>query len=122
MNNPYQILGCKPTSTHQEVRTAYLNLSRRYHPDKSNNTAMEFQNIQLAWKEIKRLESIKHPPPQIVNIDEMMFINEESLFIYRCRCGDEILARSEELELGINTYPCLSCSLWIHILYEIEKE
>ena len=33
MKNPYEILGISPNATDDEVKTAYRNLARKYHPD-----------------------------------------------------------------------------------------
>lgn len=34
MNNPYKVLGIREDATQEEVRTAYLALVKKYHPDK----------------------------------------------------------------------------------------
>lgn len=33
-NNPYKVLGVSETATQDEIRSAYLNLVKKYHPDK----------------------------------------------------------------------------------------
>ena len=33
MNDPYQILNIPPTATDEEVKRAYRDLARKYHPD-----------------------------------------------------------------------------------------
>jgi len=33
MTNPYQVLGISPTASDEEVKTAYRDLARKYHPD-----------------------------------------------------------------------------------------
>ena len=41
MNDPYQVLGVSPSATDEEVKTAYRNLARKYHPDVYAGTDME---------------------------------------------------------------------------------
>ena len=33
MKNPYEILGVKPKATDQEIKLAFKNLAKKYHPD-----------------------------------------------------------------------------------------
>ncbi len=61
MKDPYSILGVSPGATDEEVKNAYRNLARRYHPDNydDNNPLKELakekmQEINAAYDEIQR--------------------------------------------------------------------
>lgn len=69
---PYQILGVSPSATDREISTAYRNLSREYHPGKSqiaNDKIAEalatraFQIINNANEQIKKMRSQPHGAP-----------------------------------------------------------
>ena len=46
MNDPYQILNIPPTATDEEVKRAYRDLARKYHPDDKDSTQEELQEEQ----------------------------------------------------------------------------
>lgn len=55
MTDPYQILGVTPNASDDEVKKAYRNLCRKYHPDKNpGNQAAEdmFKIVQEAYETI----------------------------------------------------------------------
>ena len=65
MNDPYKILGVSPTATDDEVKTAYRNLARKYHPDKYRDSDLaemageKMKEINAAYDEIQKLRSGK---------------------------------------------------------------
>ena len=52
MKNYYKILGVDPTASVAEIRSSYLQLAKRYHPDKNSDPAAQsyFQEIQEAYE------------------------------------------------------------------------
>ena len=65
MNDPYKILGVSPTATDDEVKAAYRNLARKYHPDKYRDSDLsemageKMKEINAAYDEIQKLRSGK---------------------------------------------------------------
>lgn len=48
MNNPYKVLGVSEGASQEEIRTAYLKLVKKYHPDKYTDTDLkELANEKL---------------------------------------------------------------------------
>ena len=58
MNDPYQVLGISRSASSDEIKRAYRNLSRKYHPDANINNPNKvqaeerFKEIQQAYKQI----------------------------------------------------------------------
>ena len=64
MTDPYSILGVSPNASDEEVKAAYKNLVKKYHPDNydDNNPLKELANekmqeINAAYDEIQRIRS-----------------------------------------------------------------
>lgn len=65
MNDPYKILGVPPTATDEEVKKAYRDLARKYHPDKYAGTDLadlaseKMKEINAAYEQINAERSGK---------------------------------------------------------------
>ena len=60
MTNPYEVLGIAPSATDEEVKKAYRELSRKYHPDSYVNNPLadlaeeKFKQVQQAYDQIMK--------------------------------------------------------------------
>lgn len=56
--DPYEVLGVSPNATDEEIKHAYRELSRKYHPDANQNNPLKdlaeekFKQVQDAYKQI----------------------------------------------------------------------
>ncbi len=61
MKNPYEVLGIQPTATDEEVKAAYRELAKKYHPDHYGNNPLsdlaeeKMQEINEAYDAIIRM-------------------------------------------------------------------
>ena len=63
MKNPYEILGISPNATNEEVRAAYRNLAKKYHPDNYVDSPVadlaeeKMKDINWAYDEILKIRA-----------------------------------------------------------------
>lgn len=65
MKTPYQILGVSPDASDEEIKRAYRDLARKYHPDKYVDSDLadlageKMKEINAAYEEIQKMRSGK---------------------------------------------------------------
>ena len=57
LSESYRILGVEPTASAQDVRQAYLNLAKRWHPDRQQNS---FRSKQASMEHFLKIQSAYH--------------------------------------------------------------
>lgn len=63
MKDPYKVLGVSPTASDDEIKTAYRNLARKYHPDKYAGSDLaelaeeKMKEVNAAYEQIQQMRA-----------------------------------------------------------------
>ena len=66
MTDPYKVLGVSPDASDEEVKKAYRDLARKYHPDKYRDSDLadlaseKMKEVNAAYEEIQKIRSGAH--------------------------------------------------------------
>jgi len=80
----YKVLGVEPTASGAEIKKAYHNLARKFHPDKNqnDNTVVKFQEITEAYQNIGNLDNRLRYRMLLIEKED---IREEAEIVYKKR-------------------------------------
>mmetsp|Transcript_31064 Transcript_31064/g.51317 ORF Transcript_31064/g.51317 Transcript_31064/m.51317 type:complete len:145 (+) Transcript_31064:36-470(+) len=124
----YQVLNIPQEASNEEIKSAFRKLALEKHPDKNPDSSEEdFRGIQQAWECLRdsrqmyddelRRQSIriqsKIEAAMTVKLSEMEeAVDDETntvVYIYACRCGDEVEVWPEVLSTTSKEPVLLEC-------------
>ncbi|KAF9207655.1 Diphthamide biosynthesis protein 4 [Haplosporangium sp. Z 27] len=143
----YAILDIPQDANLAEIKLQYQKLLLIHHPDKqqqnqslqtpsSISALIPLQDIREAWECLRQPaqrafydSSLKaqrlRANGQVnddIDLDDMEYNEETGSYSLPCRCSGEYVVSEDELELGVDTVACSTCSLIVRIHYEVAEE
>ncbi|KAF9970054.1 DnaJ sub C member 24 [Actinomortierella ambigua] len=141
----YALLGLPQDASPSEIKLQYQKLLLQHHPDKVQQRQEEakaiesptmLQDIKEAW------ECLREPAQRAfydsslkaqrlrangqvnddVDLDDIDYDEESGSYSTPCRCSGEYVVSEAELELGVDTVMCSTCSLIVRIHYEVASD
>ncbi|GJJ75904.1 diphthamide biosynthesis protein 4 [Entomortierella parvispora] len=144
----YEILNVPQDASLAEIKQQYQRLLLIHHPDKQQQNQSQqsgpastfllipLQDIKEAWECLREparrdfydssLKAMKLRANGQVNddidLDDMDYDEDTCSYISPCRCSGEYVISEDELELGVDTVVCSTCSLIVRIHYEVAND
>lgn len=130
----YEVLKLPRNASQTDIQRAYRRAAQIHHPDKTGSPdAAVFRKIKSAYETLmdpvlraKLDEDLAQTPDgciaEEVDLDDLPFDAPSGRWQYECRCGCKTFITEEELEDGVQLFPCSQCSSVIHLLYEAADE
>ena len=89
MNDPYQILGVTRDASDREIKKAYRDLSRKYHPDsyagkseaEANAAAEKFKQVQEAGSWMSVPEKRQEVMETLVDLADLVLVREDRITV-----------------------------------------
>lgn len=116
----YAVLGASPSDSVQQLRHQYQQLALQYHPDRlrdrcppeTESAVNKFLEVEAAWRVLsdqdarrqydleRRAQELKQDGPEdsAVNLEDMVWDQDERVFTHCCRCGGSFCISEEEVE------------------------
>lgn len=123
MENYYSILECSSTATPEELKRNYQRLAKKHHPDKETGSTEIFLLIDKAYKTLKDSQLRKDYDSTILAVNcqdqpliyaeiekKDIVLNEEGVWTFSCRCGEQFIIEQEHLNESECVMECSECS------------
>ncbi|KAG7522156.1 hypothetical protein JOB18_014603 [Solea senegalensis] len=116
----YAVLGATSSDSVQQLRRRYQQLALQYHPDRlrgecsleAQSGVKKFLEIDAAWRILsdqesrrqydlqRRAQELKQdwPVDSMVNLEDMIWDQDDCVYTYCCRCGGGFSVSEEEVE------------------------
>ena len=69
INNPYEVLGVSPSASDDEIKKAYRDLTRKYHPDANVDNPL----ADLAEEKFKEVQEAYAPPAHVYDRENTQY-------------------------------------------------
>lgn len=134
----YEVLGLHPHASGKEIRTSYLTLAKKHHPDKAVHADEAIRQINEAYAvlydpasrgaydaslstaKIKEVLSQVRTTREQIDLDAFAAIEdeegEETTFTYPCRCGGAFTTSATRLADEDDLAHCTGCSGVVRVL------